>query len=232
VLDQGSPPPARALDGGLAERLRRRDPEALGVLFDRFAPNVYALLAPVEADAARLDQLVEDVFWETWLSAGRAGGDGDVQRIMLQAVSSRLRGRTPLSGRQENAAMGMTILLVEDNADNQEIYRLILTHHGFAVLQAWDGECGVRMARHHSPDLILMDLTMPLIDGLEATRMLKADPATSRIPIIALTAHAEHEDRAAAEEAGCVSFLSKPAAPNEVAGEVRRVLGLREMAVP
>jgi two-component system, cell cycle response regulator DivK len=120
--------------------------------------------------------------------------------------------------------MGKTVLLVEDNADNQEIYRLILTHHGFAVLQAWDGECGVQMARHHCPDLILMDLTMPLVDGLEATRMLKADPATAAIPIIALTAHAEREDRAAAETAGCVSFLAKPAAPNTVAGEVRRVL--------
>jgi two-component system cell cycle response regulator DivK len=128
--------------------------------------------------------------------------------------------------------MGLTVLLVEDNADNQEIYRLILTHHGFAVLQAWDGEVGVRMARHHAPDLILMDLTMPVIDGLEATRMLKADPATSGIPIIALTAHTEQEDQAAAAAAGCVSFLSKPAAPNAVAGEVRRVLGLRDAAAP
>ena len=128
--------------------------------------------------------------------------------------------------------MGTTILLVEDNEDNQEIYRIILAHHGYDVLQAFDGEAGVELARSHAPDLILMDLTMPVIDGLEATRMLKADPATSRIPIIALTAHAEHEDRAAAEEAGCVSFLTKPAAPNAVAGEVRRVLGMRELAVP
>ena len=73
---------------------------------------------------------------------------------------------------------GKTVLLVEDNADNQEIYRIILAHHGFSVLQAWDGECGVQMARHHCPDLILMDLTMPLVDGLEATRMLKADRST------------------------------------------------------
>jgi len=122
--------------------------------------------------------------------------------------------------------MSKTVLLVEDNADNQEIYRLILTHHGFAVLQAWDGACGVRMARNHAPDLILMDLTMPLVDGLEATRMLKADPVTAAIPIIALTAHAETEDRAAAEAAGCVSFLAKPVTPHHVAVEVRRVLGI------
>lgn len=120
--------------------------------------------------------------------------------------------------------MGKTVLLVEDNADNQEIYRIILAHHGFSVLQAWDGECGVRMARHHAPDLILMDLTMPVVDGLSATRMLKEDPLTAEIPIIALTAHAEREDRVAAEAAGCVAFLSKPVAPAQVALEVRRIL--------
>lgn len=127
--------------------------------------------------------------------------------------------------------MSKTVLLVEDNADNQEIYRIILTHHGFSVLQAWDGERGVQMARHHCPDLILMDLTMPVIDGLEATRMLKADPTTSRIPIIALTAHGEPGDREAAEQAGCVSFLAKPVAPNHVAVEVRRILAAPETAV-
>jgi two-component system cell cycle response regulator DivK len=119
---------------------------------------------------------------------------------------------------------GKTVLLVEDNEDNQEIYRIILTHHGFSVLQAWDGASGVRMARHHSPDLILMDLTMPVLDGLQATQVLKADPGTAAIPIIALTAHAEHEDRAAAQAAGCVSFLSKPVAPDRVVVEVQRVL--------
>jgi CheY-like chemotaxis protein len=118
------------------------------------------------------------------------------------------------------------ILLVEDNPDNQEIYRIILAHHGHTVLQAWDGEAGVRMAREHHPDLILMDLTMPVIDGLEATRMLKADPATAVIPIIALTAHAMQEDQAAATAAGCIAFLAKPAAPADVAAEVGRVLAL------
>jgi CheY-like chemotaxis protein len=125
---------------------------------------------------------------------------------------------------------GKTVLLVEDNADNQEIYRIILIHHGFSVLQAWDGEGGVRMARHHSPDLILMDLTMPVLDGLQATQMLKADPETAAIPIIALTAHAEHEDRVAAQAAGCASFLSKPVEPQRVAMEVLRVLAVAEAA--
>lgn len=88
-------PPPRALDRQFPERLRGRDPEALGALFDRFAPNVYALLSPVEADAARLDQLVEDVFWETWMSAGQAGCESEVLQIMLRAVSFRLRGHVP-----------------------------------------------------------------------------------------------------------------------------------------
>jgi CheY-like chemotaxis protein len=127
---------------------------------------------------------------------------------------------------------GKTVLLVEDDADNQVIYTFILNHHGYAVLQALDGERGVQMARDHLPDLILMDLTMPLIDGLQATRMLKADPSTSGIPIIALTAHGEPEDRKAAEEAGCISFLAKPVVPNQVAAEVRRILGMPVAATP
>ena len=127
---------------------------------------------------------------------------------------------------------GKTVLLVEDDTDNQVIYSLILNHHGYAVLQAWDGESGVRMAREHLPDLILMDLTMPRIDGLQATRMLKADPATAAIPIIALTAHGGREDQVAAEAAGCVSFLAKPVEPQRVEVEVRRVLAARERAVP
>ena len=120
--------------------------------------------------------------------------------------------------------MGNTILLVEDNADNQEIYRIILAHHGYEVLQAFDGGHGVEMARAHGPDLILMDLTMPVVDGIEATRMLKADPATAAIPIVALTACTQPSDVMAAEEAGCAAFLTKPVEPQRVAAEVRRIL--------
>lgn len=135
--------------------------------------------------------------------------------------------RDAVDDTNEAKAPDATVLLVEDNADNQEIYRIILAHHGYAVLQAWDGEVGVRMARHHRPAVILMDLTMPNVDGLEATRRLKADPATAAIPVIALTADAEKGVRTAAAAAGCVSFLSKPAAPRQVAEEVGRVLALR-----
>jgi hypothetical protein len=93
-VGEDSAPSGRTLDGRVAEQLRRRDPEGLGALFDLFGPNVYALLSPVEADAATLDGMVEDVFWDAWVAAGRSGGDGDVRRTLLQAVSARVRGRT------------------------------------------------------------------------------------------------------------------------------------------
>ncbi|HEX5869155.1 MAG TPA: response regulator [Longimicrobium sp.] len=125
---------------------------------------------------------------------------------------------------------GKTVLLVEDDADNQMIYSMILNHHGYTVLQAPDGERGVQMARDHLPDLILMDLTMPRVDGLQATRMLKADSATHGIPVVALTAHGEPEDRQAAHDAGCVAFLAKPVEPRRVAAEVGRILGLPSSA--
>lgn len=117
-----------------------------------------------------------------------------------------------------------TVLLVEDNADNQAIYRMILEHSGFTVLQAWDGEAGVRMAREHRPDLILMDVSIPRMDGLEATRVLKADPDTAPIPVVALTAHAMPEDRQRAFDAGCESYLSKPVEPRRVLEEARRLI--------
>lgn len=121
-----------------------------------------------------------------------------------------------------------TILLVEDNEDNQTIYRTILEHHGFRVIQARDGVAGVQMAREMHPALILMDISIPRIDGHEATRQLKADPATVRIPIIALTAHALVEDRELARAAGCDGYLAKPVEPNRVVAEVRLFLGHAE----
>ena len=88
-----------------------------------------------------------------------------------------------------------TVLLVEDNEDNQFVYRTILEHFNYRVIVAGDGEEGVRQAREAIPDVILMDVSIPVIDGLEATRIIKADPATAGIPVIALTAHALSEDR-------------------------------------
>ncbi|MFO7260307.1 MAG: response regulator [bacterium] len=118
-----------------------------------------------------------------------------------------------------------TVLLVEDNEDNLVVYRTILDHVGYNVLEARDGEEGVNRARQEHPDLILMDISIPKIDGWEATRRLKADQATRDIPIIALTAHALEEDRERAIAAGCDGYLAKPVEPRRVVEEVQRFVG-------
>lgn len=121
--------------------------------------------------------------------------------------------------------MSQTILLVEDHEDNRIVYSTILEHFGYRVLLAGDGAEGVRMARESSPDLVLMDVSIPVMDGWQATAALKADPATARIPVIALTAHALPADRQRAEEVGCDGYLAKPVEPRRVLEEVRRFLG-------
>ncbi|HEX8245313.1 MAG TPA: response regulator [Longimicrobium sp.] len=121
--------------------------------------------------------------------------------------------------------MSRTILLVEDHEDNRIVYRTMLEHFGYRVLLAGDGGEGVRLARESLPDLILMDVSIPVMDGWEATATLKRDPATARIPIIALTAHALAADRERAQEVGCDGYLAKPVEPRRVLEEVRRFLG-------
>jgi CheY-like chemotaxis protein len=117
------------------------------------------------------------------------------------------------------------VLLVEDNADNQFIYSAMLRHAGYDVLVAIDGPQGLTLGREQSPDLVLMDISIPGMDGLEVTRQLKADPTTRRTPIVALTAHALPSDRLRAMEAGCDAYLAKPIAPPQVLDEVRRLIG-------
>src|SRR4051794_24092581 len=117
-----------------------------------------------------------------------------------------------------------TVLLVEDNEDNLLIYSTILRHSGFEVIEARDGQAGVESAKRDQPNIILMDVSIPIIDGLEATRQIKADPATKHIPIIALTAHALSSDERKATEAGCDGYISKPAEPRVVLNAVKRFL--------
>jgi CheY-like chemotaxis protein len=104
----------------------------------------------------------------------------------------------------------MKILYVEDNDDNVYMLKNRLSRAGFTVVVATDGTRGIAMASSEQPDLILMDLTLPDINGEEATRRLKADPATKRIPVIALTANAMAGDREKAIAAGCDDFDTKP----------------------
>jgi two-component system cell cycle response regulator DivK len=123
-----------------------------------------------------------------------------------------------------------TILLVEDNEDNLHIYSTILNYAGYRVVEATDGEAGLASARSNLPDLILMDVSLPKMDGYEATRQLKADQATAHIPIIALTAHALPADRERALQAGCDGYIAKPAEPRVVLAEVQRTLASRAVA--
>jgi CheY-like chemotaxis protein len=104
----------------------------------------------------------------------------------------------------------MKILYVEDNDDNVYMLRNRLTRAGFIVVVATDGVQGVAMAGSERPDLIIMDLTLPDMDGWEATRRIKADPATKHIPVVALTANAMEGDREKALAAGCDDFDTKP----------------------
>ena len=122
------------------------------------------------------------------------------------------------------AERATTILLVEDNEDNRIVYSTILEFAGHRVIEAPDGEAGVALARSEHPDLILMDVSIPLLDGWEATRILKADPETRDIPIVALTAHALEEDRAKAREVGCDGYIAKPAEPRVVLARVEQHL--------
>jgi len=117
------------------------------------------------------------------------------------------------------------ILLVEDNEMNRDMLSRRLLRRGFEVECAVDGQQGVDAARRAAPDLILMDMSLPVLDGWSAARELKADPATSSIPIIALTAHAMSGDREKALEAGCDDYDTKPI-------ELARLLGKIDALLP
>lgn len=119
----------------------------------------------------------------------------------------------------------MRILYVEDNDDNIYVVKNRFTRAGFTVLVATDGEQGVAMASTERPDLILMDLRLPVLDGWEATRRIKAQPETRHIPIIALTAHAMSGDREKALAAGCDDFDTKPVDFERLLGKIQALLG-------
>jgi len=117
------------------------------------------------------------------------------------------------------------ILLVEDNEMNRDMLSRRLERKEFEVVIAVDGQAGVNMAGSESPDLILMDLSLPVIDGWEATRQIKANPATQTIPLIALTAHAMAGDEQKALEAGCDDYDTKPVNFTRLLGKIEKQLG-------
>ena len=120
-----------------------------------------------------------------------------------------------------------TILIVEDSELNRRLLEAVLKPHGYRLLVAEDGETGLVLARDGKPDLILMDVLLPGIDGYEVTRRLRADPETRHIVVIALTASASDEERAQALAAGCDAYISKPIDTRAFPQQIRQFLADR-----
>ncbi len=120
--------------------------------------------------------------------------------------------------------MTKMILIVEDEPKNLTLLRDLLQVSGYKTIEATDGEQGVELAKSNKPDLILMDVQMPKMDGLEATRILKADATTSNIPVLALTSYAMKGDKERVLEAGCNGYLPKPFNIQELLKEVTEYL--------
>jgi CheY-like chemotaxis protein len=117
------------------------------------------------------------------------------------------------------------LLLVEDNEMNRDMLSRRLMRKGHEVEIAVDGKEGIETARALGPDLILMDMSLPIVNGWEATRTLKADPTTASIPVIALTAHAMSDDRQKALDAGCDDYDTKPVDLPRLLGKIQRLVG-------
>jgi two-component system cell cycle response regulator DivK len=120
--------------------------------------------------------------------------------------------------------MSKRILIIEDQEDNRRILRDLLSSAGYELIEAVNGEEGVGLAEAQRPDLILMDIELPVLDGYEATRRIKANPALTRIPIIAVTSYALSGDEAKAREAGCDGYVTKPFSPRALLAKVREYL--------
>jgi two-component system cell cycle response regulator DivK len=127
--------------------------------------------------------------------------------------------------------MGKTILIVEDEPKNMKLLRDLLQRFGYEILEASDGEQGVKSAGEKMPDLILMDIMMPKMDGLEATRIIKADIKTKHIPVIALTSYAMKGDREKTIEAGCDGYIAKPIDIKEVLKTIETYLTVNQVSV-
>lgn len=120
--------------------------------------------------------------------------------------------------------MSKRILVVEDQEDNRRILRSLLTRHGYELIEAITGEEGLASAEQHRPDLILMDIQLPGIDGYDAARRIKANPSLRHIPIIAVTSYSSSEGEAKAMAAGCDAFVTKPFSPSVLAAKIQGYL--------
>lgn len=119
------------------------------------------------------------------------------------------------------------VLLVEDNNDNRTIYVTYLEHHGYTVIDTANGRDALELALREKPDIVLLDISIPGMDGWTLTRRLKESSETGHIPVIALTAHSLPEHRERARQVGCDAYLAKPVEPNRVLKEIQRLLNGR-----
>ena len=120
--------------------------------------------------------------------------------------------------------MGKTILIVEDDRKNLKLFRELLQELGYSTVEATDGSQAIKLARAAKPSLILMDIQLPVMDGLEATRIIKSDTSTKNIPIVALTAYAMKTDEQKAIQAGCDGYLPKPLRAQTLLEKVKEYL--------
>jgi two-component system, cell cycle response regulator DivK len=120
--------------------------------------------------------------------------------------------------------MKKTILVVEDQEDNRQILRDLLASAGFRMIEAHDGEQALTVARSQRPDLILMDIQLPLVDGYEATRSIKRDPELRHIPVVAVTSYALSGDETRAREAGCDAYVAKPYSTRHLLAKIGQLL--------
>lgn len=120
--------------------------------------------------------------------------------------------------------MSKRILVVEDQEDNRQILRDLLGNAGLDMIEAENGADAITAAAAHRPDLILMDIQLPVLDGYEATRRIKADPALKAIPIIAVTSYALSGDEGKARQAGCDDYVTKPYSPRQLLAKIREFL--------
>jgi two-component system cell cycle response regulator DivK len=117
-----------------------------------------------------------------------------------------------------------TVLYVEDNEFNRKIVRQLLARTSYQLMEAVDGESGVAMAAEHPPDLVLMDVQLPKLSGLEATRAIRSDPRTAHVPVIVVTSFALSGDESKAMAAGASAYLAKPYSPRDLLEMIRRLL--------
>ena len=130
----------------------------------------------------------------------------------------------PHQGRTGDEAAMTKILVVEDQEDNRQILRDLLASVDYEMVEAENGQEALTAVTEHKPDLILMDIQLPVMDGYEATRRIKADPATKSIPIIVVTSYALSGDEGKAREAGCDAYVTKPYSPRQLLAKIREYL--------